>query len=253
MKRIIAFVYGITAHLLTTLAFIYLVGFVGALIVPKTIDTGHFSDTMTAILVNLLLMSAFAIQHSGMARQGFKKALGQLLPPAVERSTYLMATTTVLGLLFWQWRPMPATIWHVDRFSVQILLYVIFGLGWGLILAAIYLIDFWGFFGLRQVHAYLNHRQAPNPGFVTPLIYQFVRHPIYLGLLMGLWATPHMTQGHLLFSATMTAYILGAVRLEERDLKASLGDRYREYQREVPMLAPMPGRRAMKSRQTEPH
>jgi len=253
MKRIIVFSYGVAAYLLVTLAFLYLVGFIGNWIVPRTIDTGPSVGPLAAVSLNLLLMSAFALQHSGMARKGFKKTLNRLMPAAVERSTYLIATSGVLALLFWLWRPMPGTIWQVDQATARIALYGVFVLGWVLILAAIYLIDFWGFFGLRQVHAYLRRRHTSNPGFVTPLIYQFIRHPIYLGLLLGLWSTPRMTQGHLLFAATMTVYILFAARLEERDLTASLGERYREYQREVPMLVPLPGRRALKSRQPTPH
>lgn len=248
MKRAISFIYGIVACLLVTAAFVYLIGFIGNLVVPKSIDSGVEVTVALAIPVNLALITLFAVQHSGMARQGFKRLLGNLLPRAVERSTYLLMTTVVLGLIFWLWQPLPATVWHVANDVAQAVLYTLFGLGWVLILVSIHAIDFWGFFGLRQVHAYLKERHEGNPRFVTPLFYRFLRHPMYLGLFFGFWATPTMTVGHLLFAVTMTVYIIGAVRLEEKDLAATLGAPYREYQREVPMLMPLPGRRAVKSR-----
>jgi protein-S-isoprenylcysteine O-methyltransferase Ste14 len=206
--------------------------------VPKTIDSGAVAPLAEALVVNLLLMSLFAVQHSAMARPAFKQWWTQYVPKSVERSTYVLFTCIALILLFWQWRPIPTVVWHVADPAAA---YAIIGLsfvGWLLVLTSTFLINHFELFGLHQVANNLAGRDMPPPQFKTPVLYKVVRHPIYLGFIIAFWAAPTMTVGHLLFAAVTTAYIFVGIWLEERDLVALFGDEYRRYRQRVSMLVP---------------
>jgi protein-S-isoprenylcysteine O-methyltransferase Ste14 len=232
--------YGVVAYVVFLAAFLYAIGFVGNVVVPKSIDAGPPGSTVTALIVNLLLLSAFAIQHSGMARHGFKERWTRIVPPAAERSTFVLLASLLLGLLYWQWRPMPDLVWDVRSDLWRTALWSLSGLGWGIVLVSTFLVSHWDLFGLRQ--SVLAFRKTPYTpiGFKTPGLYRLVRHPIYLGFTLAFWATPTMSQGHLLFAAVTTAYILVAIQLEERDLMRAFGDGYRHYRRQVSMILPIP-------------
>ena len=210
---------------------------------PTSVDHGHSAAWPEAVWVDILLLALFGVQHSVMARRSFKQWWTRVVPPAVERSTFVLATSLVLALLFWQWRPIPEPIlWQVDRPAVAQLLVALFWLGWALVLVSTFLIDHFELFGLQQVFARLTGRKMPVSQFKTPLLYRYVRHPLYLGLLLTFWSVPVMTAGHLLFSAGASAYTLIGIWFEERDLVAQFGDRYRRYRQEVGMLLPRAGR-----------
>ncbi|WP_313674529.1 methanethiol S-methyltransferase [Mycolicibacterium sp.] len=238
MKRHVALGYGAACYLVFLAVFVYSIGFVGDLLVPRSVDRGTTASLTEAIIVNLALLGLFAVQHSLMARPVFKRWWTRFVPPAIERSTYVLLASLVLALLFWQWRTMPTVIWDVSWQPGRVLLWSLFGLGWLTVLVSTFLINHFDLFGLRQV--YLRWRGAPytNLGFRTSLLYRFVRHPIMLGFLVAFWAIPTMSAGHLLFAVATSAYVLVAVRLEERDLMAALGDQYRDYRSRVPMLIP---------------
>ncbi|ORW90240.1 hypothetical protein AWB92_20425 [Mycobacterium sp. IEC1808] len=247
MKRYLTLAYGAAAYLLFLVAFLYLVAFVANLWVPRTVDHGLSSPIVEAIVVNVLLVGAFGIQHSVMARPAFKAWWTRFVPPSIERSTYVVLSSAVLLLLYWQWRTVPAVVWDVRQPAARVLLWGLFWLGWVIALGATFMINHFDLFGLRQ--AYLAWRQKPYTElhFRTHLFYRLVRHPLMLGFLISFWAAPTMTAGHLLFSIAMTTYILIAVHIEERGLVAALGSDYRQYRREVPMLVPIkhrPRRRA---------
>jgi protein-S-isoprenylcysteine O-methyltransferase Ste14 len=244
MKRTLAFLYGGVSYLIFFGAFLYAVGFVGNLFAPKTIDSGARVPFGEALLVNALLLGIFAVQHSGMARQGFKQWWTRLIPAPVERSTYVLISSLVLILLFWQWRPMLTEIWRVENPTGRLALEALFIIGWLLVLVGTFLISHFDLFGLRQVWLYLQQREYHAPAFVQPFLYKYLRHPIMLGFIIAFWATPVMTSGHLLFAIATTAYILIAIQLEERDLVRMHGDAYREYQQQVSMLIPLPGKKA---------
>jgi protein-S-isoprenylcysteine O-methyltransferase Ste14 len=214
------------------------VGFVGDLFVPKSIDSGPAGPLAEALLVNVLLLAAFAVAHSVMARQGFKRWWTRIVPPAVERSTYVLVSSLLLMLLMWQWRAMTGVVWAVDAAAGALAIRLVSWLGWGVALVSTFLVDHFELFGLRQVHARLMKRALPAPAFRTPLFYRHVRHPLYAGFLLAFWAAPTMTVGHLLFAIVMTGYILVGIALEERDLVRELGDRYRRYREQVGMLVP---------------
>jgi methanethiol S-methyltransferase len=241
MSGISAVLYGFISYTVFLFTFLYAIGFVGNLVVPKSIDSGMAAPIAEALIVNTLLLGLFAIQHSVMARPAFKRWWTRWVRRSVERSTYVLFASLALVLLFWQWRPITAPIWTVEHPFGAGILNIVFWLGWAMVLLSTFLIDHFELFGLRQVVARLRNRPLPPPVFKTPLFYGRVRHPLYLGFLLAFWATPTMTAGHLLFAVATTGYILIAIQLEERDLIALFGDQYRRYRQQVGMLIPRPG------------
>jgi len=242
MGRILSVSYGIAAYAAFLVTINYAIGFVGGWLVPKSLDTGAPGAVGTAIAVNLALLGLFAVQHSGMARPAFKRWWTRFVPKALERSTYVLFSSLVLALLFWQWQPLPQTIWHVANPGVAALLTGVAVLGWVIVFLSTFLIHHFELFGLRQVFAAWAERQLPPPTFKTPLFYRYVRHPLYLGFLLAFWTTPHMSAGHLLFALATTGYILLGIQLEERDLIELFGNQYRHYRERVNMLLPGPER-----------
>ena len=240
MPGFIAVLFGLVAYAFFLFTILYAIGFVGNLVVPKSIDLGAAGPLVESLIVNTLLLGAFAIQHSVMAREGFKRVWTRIVPHAIERSTYVLLSSLILLLLYWQWRPLPAPIWTVDNPIAVAILHAIFWFGWVLLVFSTFLISHFQLFGLTQVFARLLGRQSPEPQFRTPLLYKGVRHPLYLGFLLSFWSTPTMTVGHLLFSVATTGYILIAIQLEERDMIRVFGEQYRRYRQQVGMLFPMP-------------
>jgi protein-S-isoprenylcysteine O-methyltransferase Ste14 len=238
MSRFFAFLYGLACYALFFVTFLYAIGFVMDLVVPKTIDSGTVVPSAEALIVNLLLMSVFAVQHSVMARKQFKAWWTQFVPPQVERSTYVLLSSLALVLLFWQWRPMPAPVWQIADPYLAMAVTVLSFAGWLIVLTSTFLINHFELFGLQQVVNNLAGRSAPAARFRTPLYYKFVRHPLYLGFIIAFWAAPTMTVGRLLFAAVTTAYIFVGILLEERDLVELFGDEYRRYRQRVSMLVP---------------
>ncbi len=239
MARIIAFLYGLIAYAIFFVTFLYAAGFVGNIIVPKSIDSGVEGAFGQSLIINIILLGLFAVQHSVMARPGFKKWWTKLVPTPVERSTYVMFTNVVLILLFWQWRPMTGIIWDVENTYGAAILCGLFWLGWLTVLSSTFMINHFELFGLRQVYLYFQKKEYTDLEFRTTALYNYCRHPIMLGFIIAFWATPQMTTGHLLFAAVTTIYILLAIQLEERDLVNSLGDTYTNYRRQVSMLLPL--------------
>ena len=238
MGRFVAFLYGILAYEVFLISFLYAIGFVENLIVPKTIDSGSAGPIVEAAIINLVLMSLFAIQHSVMARRQFKAWWTRFVPASVERTTYVLLASLLLLLLFWQWRPMPAVVWQVNDAQFAAAITGLSFLGWLIVLTSTFLINHFELFGLHQVTNNLAGRPMPAPQFRMPLYYKFVRHPIYLGFIIAFWVAPTMTVGHLLFAAVTTAYIVVGALLEEQDLVAAFGDEYRRYRERVSMLVP---------------
>jgi methanethiol S-methyltransferase len=240
MHKIGVLLYGVLAYACFLATFLYAVGFVGDFGVPRSIDSAAAGPLGVAVIVNLLLLAIFALQHSVMARPAFKRWWTQIVPEPAERSTYVLASSLALLLLFWQWQPIGGLIWRVENLAGQAALYGLFGAGWLIVLVATFLINHFDLFGLRQGWLHLLGEPYRPLGFVTPGLYRYVRHPLYVGWLLAFWATPRMTAAHLLFAVTTTVYIVIAIRFEERDLAAVHGARYAEYRRSVPMLVPRP-------------
>ncbi len=242
MSRLFALLYGTLCYALFLIVFLYAIGFVMGLGVPKHVDSGATGDFAAALAIDLALLGLFAVQHSGMARQGFKRWWTRIVPAPIERSTYVLLSSLVLALLFWQWRPLPPMLWDVQDQNARMALYALGALGWLLVLSSTFVISHFDLFGLRQVWLHARNRTYPDTPFVIRAFYRIVRHPLYLGFIVAFWATPTMSLGHLLFAVMTTGYILVAIQLEERDLVAAFGDDYRDYKRRVPMLLPLPKR-----------
>jgi len=236
--RVAALSYGGVAYMIFLGTFLYAVGFVSQHLVPKDINTGPTSPMITELLTNLVLMSIFAVQHSGMARQGFKRLFMRFASPAIERSTYVLLASLSLILLFWQWKPMPEVIWHLDNPVAAGIATAGGALGWLIVLYSTFLISHFELFGLTQVVSHFAGRMVEPIKFKTPGLYNLIRHPIYLGFIIAFWCTPTMTLGHMLFAAVTTAYIFVGIYLEERDLVALFGSEYRLYRQKVAMLIP---------------
>jgi protein-S-isoprenylcysteine O-methyltransferase Ste14 len=238
--RTLALVYGAISYLIFLFAAFYAIGFVGDLIVPKTVDTGQAVPFMHALLVDALLLSLFAIQHSVMARPAFKRWWTTIIPRAIERSTFVLFASLLLLLLYRQWLPIPGIIWDAQHTIGGVFLQGLYFIGWLIVFLSTFLIDHFDLFGLSQVYVNWRAGKYASPGFKTPALYKLVRHPLMLGFLIAFWATPYMTIGHLIFALATTAYILIGIHLEERDLLAAFGEAYRRYQQRVSMLLPVP-------------
>ena len=239
MRGLLSFLYGVAAYAACLAALLYFIAFSGNLLVPKSVDVGAGAAWFEALVTDLLLLALFGVQHSVMARQGFKRWWTRFIPPPVERSTYVVATCAVLALMFWFWLPITTpVIWQVERTPAVAILWTLFGLGWVLVLVSSFLLNHFELFGLQQVFARLTQRAMPEAEFRTPMLYRYVRHPLYVGLLLGLWSVPVMTAGRLLFALGLSLYILIGILFEERDLMRQFGERYRIYRQQVGMLIP---------------
>jgi protein-S-isoprenylcysteine O-methyltransferase Ste14 len=247
--RILVLVYGGIAYLAFLATFVYAMGFVGNVAVSKSIDSeAPTAPAAKAILINAALLMVFVVQHTVMARPGFKRGWKRYVPPAIERSTFVLAASAALALIMWQWRTVGGTVWQVEADWLRWVLVGWSACGWALVLYASFLIDHFDLFGLRQVWLYFRGRAYTHHPFVERSVYKYVRHPLMLGFLIAFWATPHMTAGHLVFAALVTGYVLMGILFEERDLVRHLGPAYLEYRRRTPMLLPWPRRRAASRR-----
>ena len=239
MGKFIAFLYGIIAYVVFFASFLYAIGFVSNMIVPKSIDSGMEGPLMEALLINSLLLGLFAVQHSVMARPAFKKWWTKFVPKSVERSTYVLVASLLLFLMYWQWRPMTDSIWNLEG-TASMVMTVIFWIGWVIVLVSTFIINHFDLFGLRQVYMNLKSKELTPLDFKTSLFYKYVRHPIMSGFIIAFWATPQMSMGHLLFAIMTTGYILVGIYFEEKDLVSFYGDTYKDYKNQVSMLIPLP-------------
>ena len=242
MKRITAFIYGTASYLAMFISLLYLFGFLASVGVPKGINDGQATPLVLAFVINTGLILLFGLQHSVMARPAFKQWWTRYVPKTVERSTYVLLSAGIFYLLFWQWRPMPGVIWNLESSAAQITMWTLYVLGIALLFASTFVINHFDLFGLRQVWLNLTNKPYTYLKFKVTWFYKFVRHPLYVGWFMIFWATPLMTLGHLLLAIGMSAYILIAIRYEERDLETFHGEAYRQYRKKVPMLIPRPGK-----------
>ena len=238
--RFLFFLYGTICYIIFFGTFLYAIGFVGNFIVPKAMDTGSGTPLAGALLINILLLGVFAVQHSVMARKGFKEKWTKIVPATIERSTYVLASSLALILLFWQWRPMGSVIWDVSNSTLGTVLMAISLVGWLFVLISTFLIGHFELFGLKQVFLNLKGKALSNCAFKKPAFYKVVRHPIYFGFTVAFWATPIMTAAHLLFAVGTLGYVLIGIFLEEKDLVSMYGSEYEEYKSQVSMLVPMP-------------
>ena len=239
LKRLAIFIYGVLSYSIFFGTFLYAIGFIGNIFVPKSIDSGRTGSLGEALLIDAGLLALFAVQHSLMARPWFKRSWTRIVPQPAERSTYVLLSSLLMLLLFWQWRPIGGVVWNVDQPTLRIAFHAVCGAGFLLVLASTFLINHFDLFGLRQVFLYLIGRDYTEIKFRTPVLYKHVRHPLYLGWLLAFWSTPTMTVAHLVFSIATTAYILIAIQLEEKDLVSAHGDAYRHYRKRVPMILPL--------------
>jgi protein-S-isoprenylcysteine O-methyltransferase Ste14 len=238
--RFFVFIYGIVSYALGVASLLYLICFLTNIVVPKTIDAAPISAMAPAVLIDLILVGLFALQHSVMARPGFKDRWTRIVPKPAERSTYVLMTAVVLAVLFWLWQPIAGTVWNVENAIGAGLLQGLFWLGWVILFTSTFMINHFDLFGLRQVYLRLKNEPYKPVPFVQVALYRFVRHPIMLGLLLGCWATPSMSLGHLLFAAATTVYIFIGIFLEEHDTRQALGESYERYRRNTSMIVPMP-------------
>ncbi len=238
MRGLLSAIYSACAYVFFFLTFCYAIGFVENAFVPKTIDSGPVGNPLISVLINVALLTLFALQHSIMARPAFKRVWTKIIPESAERSTYVLAASLALALLLWQWRPLPELVWSISDPTIAAVVTAISYAGFGLVLLSTFLISHFHLFGISQGFARILRLKAPSDHFVTPLFYRWIRHPLYLGFIIAFWAAPQMSVGHLLFAAATTGYIFVGIFLEERDLVATFGDRYREYRRKVGMLVP---------------
>jgi methanethiol S-methyltransferase len=245
MNRYLAIAYGTVCYALFLIVFLYLIGFVGGFVVPRSVDNAIAAPVGQAVVVDVLLVTLFAVQHSVMARPAFKRWWTRVVPEPIERSTYVLLASLVLALLFWQWRELPAVMWEFTWQPARLIVWTLFWLGWVTVLTSTFMINHFELFGLKQVFAVWRTQPPAETGFRATLLYRLVRHPLMMGFIVAFWAAPTMTVGHLLLAALMTVHILIAIQIEERDLIAALGTRYTEYRQQVPMLVPgVRGRRS---------
>ncbi|MCV7028014.1 methanethiol S-methyltransferase [Mycobacterium sherrisii] len=242
MSRYLAICYGAVAYLLFLLSFGYAIGFVGNIVVPRSVDRAIGAPVWLAVLIDVVLLGVFALQHSVMARPAFKRWWTRWVPAPIERSTYVILSSAALLLLYWQWRTLPTVVWDVSLPAARTALWALFWIGWATVFFSSFMVSHVDLFGLRQVYLVWQKKPYRDLDFRVRYLYRLVRHPLMLGFLIAFWAAPTMTLGHLLFSVATTGYILIALQLEEHDLMASLGDQYRAYRREVPALLPRPRR-----------
>jgi len=238
-RRVTFFVYGVICYVVFLVAFLYAVGFVGNVVVPKGIDDGAAGPLGTSIVINVLLLGLFACQHSVMARPAFKRWWTMIVPQPIERSTYVLLTSLILLLIDWQWQPMPNVVWDVGSSAIRWPILAVYYLGWLIVLSATFMIDHFELSGLKQVWYYLRAKPLPQTPFMTNLFYRYTRHPLMLGFVIAFWAAPTMSQGRLLFAVVTTVYIVVAIQIEEHDLIKAIGDDYRTYRAQVSMLIPV--------------